>query len=202
MTTDTSVDIGNAVQILKRSKADDERKGLYLSYRACYISEAEAKRWSGVNQQTLDQWRLEDPLFAEAEGPRLSEFQEVACRVAILVEYTRNYRMALARDLEVWRKSLEAPDELTPHEHQYLNKVRSTLTPEGLDRLSRMASGKASADDDLYEFIKERRRYVEVYTERSLHVPKNNGGNNIIDNVPVCGDSISGAGDTPDTGEG
>ena len=205
--TDTPIvmDTGTAVQIIKRSRSeDDEKKSSYLSFRACYISEAEAKRYARVTQQTLDQWRIEDPLFAQAELIDLVGFQEIASKVALLIEYTRTYRLALARDLEVWRKSLEDPDALTPHEHQYLNKVRSTLTPEGLDRLTRIAQGQVSEDDDIMTYIRDRTRVVEIHKERSiLHVPKpHDNGDHVVDHEPLCDNSPGGAGDASDSGKG
>lgn len=197
MTTPVESDVGKAISIIQRSRTDDEAKSLYLSFRACYLGENEATRLAGVNINTLAKWREDDPLFFRAESQNLQEFQEVAHRKALSIEYVRNYRLVLEKDMTILLKSLEDSESMTNAENQYLNKMRGSYTPEGFDRLSRIVRGDGGGTmDDLFQFIREREVIVR---EREISSAKVSSGNNP---ELVRGDSPGDPEHIVDSGEG
>ena len=196
----TTPEVGTAVSILQRSREkEDEAKSLYLSYRACYLSESEARRLAGIATSTIETWREEDPLFYQAEVTHLQEFQELNHKNALSIEYVRNYRLVLEKDMTVLLKSLTDAENMTNSENTYLNKMRGSYTPEGLDRLSRVVQGKDGSDlNDLMQFIREREVRI---VERNITNVKTD---NVCGRIPgvECIDSPGGNGDSVDSRKG
>lgn len=155
-----------AIAILHRDD-DDGRKSRYLSYRACYFSVKDSMAIAHITQATLDGWR-EDTDFYDADVTNITEFQKNNGRYALGIEFVRNFRHVLELDAVVLVKSLNPDIELTHYEQLYLNKLRSSYTPEQLDRLTKLDMGGSHEVFDIDSFL------VTLSQQRSvqIRVPK------------------------------
>ncbi len=129
----------------------DDVRSKYFGYLSCGFSDEEALYVLGLNRGWLETARQDDK-FASLEE-RIPEFRKELSREYTELDFLRNFRMILEKDHRVIRKSLsmefEENDEgemvvaeLTPYEHQYLLKLRTAYTPQQLQLLEAVVSGK------------------------------------------------------------
>ena len=116
------------------------------------FSDEEALYVLGLNVSWLELMRQDDK-FCELEG-RIPELRKELSQSYTEMDFYRNFRMLLEKDHRVLRKALEmefvedeetgelVPVEMTPYEQQYLLRLRSIYTPQQLQLLEAVVSGK------------------------------------------------------------
>jgi len=120
---------------------EDSRKAKYLSYRACGFTIRESKELVGVTERTIRNWRHADPEFERWDREAIGELREKLGNRFLEIEFRRNYRLILQKDFDVLSRSVEG-EELTYQENQYLLRARSHYTPQQLETLENILSGR------------------------------------------------------------
>ena len=113
----------------------DTNKHRYLSFRVCGFTIREAATLAGVRESTVREWRRSDAQFKELETVHLGALREKYSNKYVEVEFLRNYRLILEKDLRVIRKSIDTPDDMSAAENSYLKAARSHYTPQQLATL-------------------------------------------------------------------
>jgi len=159
MTTDITPTEGIA-QSLINYYADGGKKARYLSYLVAGFSKMESITLAKVHLKTVHRWE-EEVSFIELENKALGELREQLSNQLIDIEFTRNFRLVLAKDFQVLFK--DAQDKpLTEKEQQYLLVIRKFYTPEQLARIRQLVSGK----DDSGEAFDFTRTVLTIRLER------------------------------------
>jgi len=135
----TEPDVKNALAAILSTSTFNPNMRAYLGFRACGFSVREACRLAGIGESTVRRWRLEDATFAYYDSPAgYKELTEQFSYRYLELEFLKNYCLVLKKDFDVLAKSIQAPQELTKHEEQYLIKLRSHYTPEQMAVIKRM----------------------------------------------------------------
>jgi len=136
----------------------DDLRCKYLGYLACGFSDEEALYVLGLNRNWLESAR-QDGKFTDLEE-RIPEFRKELSQEYTELDFYRNFRMVLEKDHRILRKSLDmelveddetgelVPAEMTSFDQQYLLRLRSAYTPQQLQLLEAVVSGK----DDGFNF--------------------------------------------------
>jgi len=134
-----------AAQSLINYYADGGKKARYLSYLVASFSVMEAVKLAKVHLKSVKRWR-EEPAFMELEQKALGELREQLSNQLINIEFTRNFRLVLAKDFQILFK--DAQDKvLTEKEQQYLLVIRKFYTPQQLIMIRQIISGKDLSGD-------------------------------------------------------
>ena len=124
---------------------DGGKKAKYLSYIVAGFSVTEAVALAKIHLKTVTRWR-EDPKFVEIEDRSTSELRKQLSDEIIDIEFTRNFRLVLAKDFEILYK--DATDEiLTEKEQQYLLTIRKFYTPQQFAMVKQLVSGNGGGDE-------------------------------------------------------
>lgn len=130
----------------------DDLRAKYLGWMSSGFSDEEALYVLGLTRRWLEIVR-QDAKFAELEE-RVPEFRKELSREHTELDFYRNFRMVLEKDHRILRKSLDmelveneetgelVPAEMTPFDQQYLLRLRSAYTPQQLQLLEAVVSGK------------------------------------------------------------
>ena len=130
-----------AAQSLINYYADGGKRARYLSYLVAGFSVMESVTLAKVHLKSVKRWREEDESFVELEQKALGELREQLSNQLINIEFTRNFRLVLAKDFQIlFRDAQEIT--LTEKEQQYLLVIRKFYTPEQLTRIRQLVSGK------------------------------------------------------------
>ena len=155
----------------------DNKKARFIGYRASGFSIREACQLVGIHEKTLRRWRdstgqFYDDHFVEAES-QLPELRKTLGTEYAHLEFLRNYRLVLEKDFSVLSKSIRQPTTLTQQEHQYLLKARSHYSPQYLQILQEMISGKdGKREFDFTSFILSMERNKEKITLTGTKQPQ------------------------------
>lgn len=133
----------------------DDNKARYLGYRASGFTIREALKLIGVAHSTLSFWRLQ-PEFVEIEE-RLPEIRQKLAAEYVGLEFVRNYRLVLEKDMQVLRNSVKKDEDgkaeqLTKQEQEYLIKLRGHYTPQQLEVLQTLLSPDKKSDASSLDF--------------------------------------------------
>ena len=93
-----------------------------------------------ITRKSIRFWRRESA-FVELEQKALGELREQLSNQLINIEFTRNFRLVLAKDFQILFKDAQEKS-LTEKEQQYLLVIRKFYTPEQLTRIRQLVSGK------------------------------------------------------------
>ena len=148
ITTDTESIIQAIIPYVDGRDAVAQHKSQYLSFRACGFSVRESIHLSDTSERSLRRWREDDEEFRKADGENLPELRRQAKHEILDIEYTRNFRLVLIKDHDVFRKSIEAPNEMSPEEHSYLIKARQHYTPQQLAIIHQLQASEAGTGQD------------------------------------------------------
>jgi len=141
-----------AAQSLINYYADGGKRARYLSYLVAGFSVMESIALAKVHLATIKRWRAEDNGFNELETKALGELREQLSNQLIDIEFTRNFRLVLAKDFQIlFKDAQEKP--LTEKEQQYLLTIRKFYTPEQLTRIRQLVSGKDDSGE-AFDFTK------------------------------------------------
>ena len=130
----------------------DDLRARYLGWMASGFSDEESLYVLGLNVGWLEIVR-QDSKFSELEE-RIPELRKELSREYTEMDFYRNFRMVLEKDHRILRKSLGmefvededtgelVPEEMTKYDQEYLLKLRSAYTPQQLQLLNAVVSGK------------------------------------------------------------
>ena len=162
------------VQSLLPLFMEGDRKAAYLGYLVAGFSKIEAKRLTGIHDRTLTRWIQGDPQFVEFMA-KLPEVRKDLSNQLLDIEYTRNFKLVLAKDFKILYKD-STGKQLTKEEEQYLNNIRKFYTPQHLVMLRQLLSGgdgnKAEALDWTKTILEIRLSKEESHVRQRL--PSNN----------------------------
>jgi len=127
-------------------RRDSGKKLRYLSYIICNFSVREAAKLAKVTERMIRYWREQDPNFAEIEQQGFTDLRKQLSKEFIDIEYTRNFRLFLAKDFNVLYKDA-AGGLLTDREQQYLLQIRKFYTPQQLAMIKEIIGGGDGATE-------------------------------------------------------
>ena len=143
-------EVSAAITLIPYRRSDDRAK--YLGWCSSGFSDEEALFVLGLTRAWLESAR-QDEKFLELEE-RVPEFRRELSREYTELDFLRNFRMVLEKDKRVIQRSLEmelvededtgelVPAEMSPYDQQYLLRLRSAYTPQQLQLLEAVVSGK------------------------------------------------------------
>lgn len=143
-------EVSAAISLIPYRRSDDRAK--YLGWLCTGFSDEEALYVLGLNRKWLEDARL-DSKFTELEE-HIPDFRKELSREYIEMDFQRNFRMVLEKDRRIIQKSLGMSqvwddelgelviEELTMFDQQYLLRLRSAYTPQQLQLLESVVSGK------------------------------------------------------------
>ncbi len=176
-------EVSAAISLIPYSRSDNRAK--YLGWLCSGFSDDEALYVIGMNLSWLELMR-QDAKFVELEG-RIPEFRKELSKEYTEIDFYRNFRMVLEKDHRVLRKALEmelvededtgdmVPAELTAYDQQYLLKLRSAYTPQQLQLLEAVLSGK----DDGFNFaawVSKNQDVISVSRTDTISLARGNDG--------------------------
>jgi hypothetical protein len=130
---------------------DDTNKAKYLSYRLNYFSVLESCHLCGFHIKTIHRWRDADPIFRKLDVEDMGGLRKQLSAQFLDMEYTRNFRLLLAKDFKVILKSL-GNDELSKNENDYLLRLRGHYSPQNLAMIKQLVGG--GTIDKPFDFTK------------------------------------------------
>ncbi|MFA5353306.1 MAG: hypothetical protein WC291_03680 [Thermodesulfovibrionales bacterium] len=161
----------------------DDPKARYLSLRSSGFTIREALRLIGYAHSTLSKWR-EVPEFVALEE-RIPEFRQQLSLEYAGLEFVRNFRLVLEKDLRVLQKSLYPerdgdgkPLPMPDEEQSYLLKLRAFYTPQQLQIMEALLKGQtATPVEGEFDFTKFVMTAARTREELRVEVVRGNGGN-------------------------
>ena len=141
-----------------------EKKNEYLSYRFTGFTVRESLELCHLHQRTVMRWRQHDMVFEEFDRrASMSESRKRVRQEIINNLFTRNYRLVLQKDYDVFSKAIIKPDEMTRQEETYLQRARAHYNPQQLQAIEQllMQNGHPS-EFDFVSLVLRRSTEVEV----------------------------------------
>ena len=118
---------------------DGGKKARYLSYMIAGFSIMESVKLAKIHLKSVMRWRESDAKFKELEESTPELRQQLADHL-IDIEFTRNFRLVLAKDFEILFKDATG-GALTEKEQAYLLVIRKFYTPQQLMMVKQLISG-------------------------------------------------------------
>ncbi len=144
---------------------DDPLKTRYISLRSCGFTIRESAVLVPIHESTIRKWRMWDELFRSVET-NIKEYQAEFQRQHLTLEFTRNYAMVLHKDMQVLKKAVFVPDEMTKDDTAYLHKLRGHYTPQQLQLIQGGPSDNGDSGSWKELMIRLSRVTEEVTIER------------------------------------
>jgi len=132
--------------------ADGTKKSSYLSYLIAGFSLREACKLAKVHERTIRNWREADPEFAQTEESCRTELRKRLADELIDFEFTRNFRLVLAKDFQVLFKDATG-GYLTESEEKYLAMIRKFYTPQQFAMVKQLVGG-SDGEKEAFDFTK------------------------------------------------
>jgi hypothetical protein len=132
---------------------DGGKKARYLSYLVAGFSVMESVQLSKIHLKSVKRWREEDPNFKVIEDKTTSELREQLSNQLIDIEFTRNFRLVLAKDFQVLFKDAVG-QLLTEKEQQYIMLIRKFYTPQQLAMIKQLVGGDGETADKAFDFTR------------------------------------------------
>lgn len=132
---------------------DGGKKAKYLSYVVTGFSRLEACKLAKVHLKTIQRWSEEDPVFAVLEGKAKTELREELANHLLDIEYTRNFRLVLAKDFDILYKDAIGTT-LTMSEMDYLKVIRKFYTPQQLIMIKQLITGNGTVKQEAFDFTR------------------------------------------------
>jgi len=142
---------------------DGGKQARYLSYLVASFSITESCKLAKVHLGSVKRWRREDPKFKVLEDKAVGELREQLSKNIIDMEFTRNFRLILAKDFAILFK--DAQDVvLTEKEQQYLLLIRKFYTPQQFAMVKQIVGGDGPTGEafDFTKVVLEMRLTKEV----------------------------------------
>lgn len=116
------------------------KRARYLSYLVAGFSIMEAVTLAKIHHKSVLRWREDDSNFVDLERKATGELREQLSNQLINIEFTRNFRLVLAKDFQILFKDA-AGTQLTDKEQQYLLLIRKFYTPQQLAMIKQIVGG-------------------------------------------------------------
>lgn len=146
----------------------EPKKSKYLSFRACGFTVRESCQLTKITESAARHWRANDPEFNNLDTAGISDLKKQIGMEYLDVEFTRNFRLVLQKDLVVLMKSLTTKDGLTPQEQQYLLKIRQFYTPQQLAIIQQLAGSVKGGTFDFTKLVFQISREREAITIQGI----------------------------------
>lgn len=131
---------------------DGGKKARYLSYIVAAFSVMEACKLAKVHHKSVLRWREDDPIFVALENKASTELRKQLSDQIIDIEFTRNFRLVLAKDFEIlFKDATDTP--LSQVEQQYLLTIRKFYTPQQFAMIKQLVSAK-DGEGEAFDFTK------------------------------------------------
>lgn len=124
---------------------DGGKKARYLSYLIAGFSVMEAVKLAKIHLKSVMRWRESDEKFKELEESTPKLRQQLSDQL-IDIEFTRNFRLVLAKDFEILFKDATG-QPITDKEQQYLLVIRKFYTPQQLVMIKQLVSGEGGREE-------------------------------------------------------
>lgn len=131
---------------------DGGKKARYLSYLVASFSVMEAVKLAKIHYRTVKRWREEDSSFEKLEAKAVGELRKQLSDQLIDIEFTRNFRLVLAKDFEVLFKDAQG-EVLTESEEKYLMVIRKFYTPQQFAMIKQLVGGDGEKGE-AFDFTK------------------------------------------------
>ena len=138
------VDPSNAQSIVESIVpiyTDDTKKAKYLSFRVANFSVIESCKLAKIHIKSVRRWRELDPAFYAIDVTNLENIRKELSAQFTDIEFTRNFRLVLAKDFEILSKSMTEGQVLNEFEENYLLKLRAHYTPQSLAMVKQLLKG-------------------------------------------------------------
>lgn len=131
---------------------DGGKKARYLSYLVAGFSVMESVKLAKVHLKSVMRWRESDLVFIELEAKVQTSLRQQLSDQIIDIEFTRNFRLVLAKDFEILFKDAQGIT-LTDKEQQYLLLIRKFYTPQQFVMIKQLVSGDGKSTE-AFDFTK------------------------------------------------
>ena len=164
----------------------DDLRCKYLGYLACGFSDEEALYVLGLTRSWLESAR-QDSKFTSLEE-RIPEIRKELSQEYSELDFYRNFRMVLEKDHRILRKSLEmelvedeetgelVPAEMTSFDQHYLLRLRSAYTPQQLQLLEAVVSGKDGGFNFAQWVSENQDKIVQLSRTDTISLARGQGG--------------------------
>jgi hypothetical protein len=142
---------------------EGSKKAKYLSYIIAGFSKMEAVKLSKIHLKTVHRWEEDDPVFVALQQKAHTELRDELANKIVDFEFTRNFRLVLAKDFQVLFKDAVG-ESLTDSEQNYLQLIRKFYTPQQFAMVKQLASGDNKGQEafDFTRVVLEMRLTKEV----------------------------------------
>ena len=131
---------------------DGGKKARYLSYLVAGFSIMEAIKLARIHLKSVTRWRKTDLKFVDIETKATGELREQLSNQLIDIEFTRNFRLVLAKDFQILFK--DAQDiPLTEKEQQYIMLIRKFYSPQQFAMIKQIVGGVGETKE-AFDFTK------------------------------------------------
>lgn len=124
---------------------EGDKKATCLGYLVAGFSRQEAVKLTNIHRKTLARWIEEDKDFADFIE-KMPEVRRGLSDQIVDLEYTRNFRLVLAKDFKVLYKDASG-GKLTEQESNYLNTIRKFYTPQHMVMLRQLLAGDGKKEE-------------------------------------------------------
>lgn len=131
---------------------EGSKKAKYLGYIIAGFSIMEACKLVDIHLKTVIRWRDNDPVFLALEEKSRTELREQLSNQIIDIEFSRNFKLVLAKDFNVLMKDA-AGEALSQAEQGYLYLIRKFYTPQQLVMVKQLL-GSNGEKQDAFDFTK------------------------------------------------
>ena len=152
MTLQDKTETENIAKSLVPYYTEGGKKANYLSYLVAGFSIMESTKLAKVHLKTIFRWRKEYPEFAIIEEQCSTEIRKRLADELIDIEFTRNFRLILAKDFTILFKDAQGM-ALSEREQQYLFLIRKFYTPQQFAMIKQIIGGSDGAGE-AFDFTK------------------------------------------------
>lgn len=152
MTSELTTTTEGIAQSLIPFYTDGGKRARYLSYLVAGFSTMEAVKLAKIHLKSVTRWRESDPQFVDIETKATGEFREQLSNQLIDIEFTRNFRLILAKDFQILFKDATGV-LLTEKEQQYLMVIRKYYTPQQFAMIKQIVGGDGKSTE-AFDFTK------------------------------------------------
>lgn len=132
------------VQALLPHYMEGDKKATYLGYLVAGFSKHEAVKLADIHKKTVTRWTQGDPDFVDFVN-KLPEVRKELGDQLLDIEFTRNFRLVLAKDFKILYKDATGK-LLSDQENNYLQTIRKFYTPQHLVALRQLLVGGDGAE--------------------------------------------------------
>lgn len=131
---------------------EGSKKAKYLSYIIAGFSVLESVKLADIHLKTVMRWRDSDLVFVALENKAHTELREELANQLIDIEFSRNFRLVLAKDFQVLFKDATG-EQLTTSEQDYVKLIRKFYTPQQYMMIKQLVSTNGQ-QQEAFDFTK------------------------------------------------